>query len=116
MKDENIERLRAEFPTVFRDLYGDPMATCMAWSIECGDGWLEIIRELCAVLEPKGVVAAQVKEKYGTLRFYTNGGDAEADAAIERAEAQSEVTCEICGDPGEMCGTGWLMVRCENCR
>lgn len=59
------------------------------------------------------VQATQVKEKYGSLRFYINGSHPVLDAYIEFAESMSEITCELCGNPGTMNDGGWLQVRCE---
>lgn len=54
--------------------------TCMCWGWECGKGWHDILQKLSYRLEflnelyyPKyrvRVQADQVKEKFGTLRFY----------------------------------------------
>ena len=60
------------------------------------------------------VVAEQVKEKFGTLRFYTNLSDDYIRGAISMAEAMSAVTCEECGNPGQSNQTGWLRVRCKD--
>ena len=46
---------------------------------------------------PKEIHATQVKEKYGTLRFYTNEFCPEIDAYIDFAESMSGITCEISG-------------------
>lgn len=59
------------------------------------------------------VVAVQVKEKFGTLRFYTNGGDEYIYGAISMAEALSAATCETCGAPGKLRGIGWLYTACD---
>lgn len=61
------------------------------------------------------VVATQVKEKYGTLRFYYDGGDDTVDAMVQFAESFSGKICEICGDPAEVRGEGgggWVATRC----
>jgi hypothetical protein len=62
------------------------------------------------------VVAVQVKEKYGTLRFYTNGGDEFTDGLIRMAEAMSSETCEVCGDKGKLNRDGWISCRCQKHR
>ena len=62
---------------------------------------------------PKKIHATQVKEKYGTLRFYTDQYCPEIDAYIDFAESMSSVTCEVCGAPGTINSSGWLKVRCE---
>ena len=61
----------------------------------------------------ESVKAVQVKEKFGTLRFYTNCSHPEIDALIDFAEKMSGITCEICGNKGTINDGGWLKVRCE---
>jgi hypothetical protein len=60
----------------------------------------------------------QIKEKFGSLRFYLNmhAYDEELEAEITKAEKLSAVTCEFCGAPGEIQGPGWLKCRCEDCK
>ena len=62
------------------------------------------------------VVAAQVKEKYGSLRFYTVGGDDEIQGMVRMAEAMSCRICEDCGKPGKQNEGGWIRTQCEGCR
>lgn len=59
------------------------------------------------------VVVAQVKEKYGTLRFYYDGGDEYIRGMVTIAESMSAVTCEDCGAPGELRSGGWLRTLCS---
>ena len=73
-------RLRDRHLALFRDLYGDPMDTCMHWGLECDDGWFGIIERLCRRLEevaPPGFKFTQVKEKFGGLRIYSTKGTEE---------------------------------------
>lgn len=70
-------------------------------------------RLLMAEAARKIPVAMQVKEKYGTLRFYVSGGDERAQAILEFAEYHSSKVCEICGARGQVRGEGWLTTRCE---
>ena len=62
------------------------------------------------------VVADQVKEKFGTLRFYYTGGDSIIEGMVAMAEAMSAVTCDVCGNPGKETGGGWISTRCEEHR
>ena len=55
----------------------------------------------------------QVKEKFGTLRFYVAGGNASVHSYIEFAEAMTSITCEECGAPGESRNDGWVKVLCD---
>lgn len=59
------------------------------------------------------VVAGQVKEKFGALRFYYSGGDEAIANYVSMAEAMSYVTCESCGSPGKISGKGWISVKCK---
>jgi hypothetical protein len=112
------------------------METCMCWGFEHGDGWYQIIDSLCANIQShidwqnenfaKGypryeklvpqVVATQVKEKFGTLRFYYNGGDDVIDGMVRMAESWSAVACEECGAPGTQNSRGWIKTLCETHR
>jgi len=125
MKKELDERLCKEFPNLFADRNGDMMSTCMVWGFEHSDGWFDIIYEAASKIEPLIVAmkkehpnlewyprASQVKEKYGTLRFYMSSETDEMSKIIQEAEDKSEVTCEICGQPGKTRGIGWLSTNC----
>jgi len=63
------------------------------------------------IIEP--VQFVQIKEKFGTLRIYTDYYNEKINSYIEFAEALSERTCEICGAPGKINKNGWLKVRCN---
>lgn len=101
---------------------------------ECASGWYDILTELSLkierILEQHGdtrlvcegeediyieMFAVQVKEKYGTLRFYMSCENEDIARLIQEAEIVSYKTCEICGSPGTMRNNGWVTVRCENC-
>ena len=126
MNLRNDAYLCAKHPRLYA-ARGDSMTvTCMCWGFECGDGWYKLIKKLSARLEsmiaqwikdnpgnPDFPRASQVKEKYGTLRFYMTHSTDEMEAAIREAEQESGVTCMTCGKPGKMRGKGWLYVACD---
>jgi hypothetical protein len=58
------------------------------------------------------VTLDQVKEKFGTLRFYYSGGDDYISGLVSMAESMSGVTCETCGKPGTSTGGGWIKTVC----
>ena len=60
------------------------------------------------------VTLDQVKEKFGTLRFYYSGGDDEISGMVRMAESMSGVTCETCGNPGQQRGGGWIHTLCDH--
>lgn len=62
------------------------------------------------------VVAEQVKEKFGGLRFYYRGGDQYIHGLAAMAESMSYVTCEQCGNPGKSNNDGWISTLCADHR
>lgn len=61
------------------------------------------------------VVAEQVKEKFGGLRFYYYGGDEYIEGLVAMAESMSYVTCEVCGSSGNRTnnGYGYISTLCK---
>jgi hypothetical protein len=125
MTPELDEALVRDFPNLYRDRNASMQVTCMCWGFP-GDGWEPLIRELSEKLEtmilalPEDgrhhVRASQVKEKFGTLRFYMSAETDEMSAAIREAERKSAVTCEICGQPGKSREGGWILTLCDKCQ
>lgn len=87
------------------------------WSSDVGKGWHPIVTEAIDAIESKGGFITQVKEKFGGLRIYVNGGDMDAiDDIIRAAERKATFTCEECGAPGVIRNhSGWLKTTCESC-
>lgn len=59
------------------------------------------------------VILDQVKEKFGTLRFYYQGGDDYISGMVSLAESLTAVTCEECGSTGKQRGGGWVRTLCD---
>ena len=97
----------------------------MSFGFECGDGWFNLIYELSKKIESRNdkiedpndyFIALQVKEKYGSLRFYLNTFDKEVDRWLGEAEIESESTCENCGSTEDLTTTcGWIKTLCTKC-
>ena len=117
MKKSLDQALCKKYPEIFADRFGNAKTTAMCWGFEHGDGWAKIIDELCAkIMEVCGdhiPVATQVKEKYGTLRFYIDWGNEAVFDAISEAEDQSAKTCEVCGKSGKLRGKDWVRTLCD---
>jgi hypothetical protein len=62
------------------------------------------------------ITASQVKEKFGGLRFYTNGYTDVINGMIRMAESMSYRTCEVCGSPGRSNHYGWISTLCDTHR
>lgn len=125
MKQELDEQLCAKYPKIFANRDADMTTTAMCWGFSCGDGWYNILDQLChniqshtdwhnrETVKVPQVVASQVKEKFGGLRFYYDGGDDYISGLASMAESMSEVTCEECGAPGQQRGGGWIYTACD---
>ena len=169
------EKLCETYPKLFVNRHASMQETCMCWGIATGNGWYNIIDQLCGniqhhidwrerqieaatkhnkmvaqckagnfemfevemqgVLNPEykeqrrqelivgmdrvipevfaQVTVDQVKEKFGTLRFYYSGGDEYIAGLVTMAESMSGVTCEECGNPGKRIGGGWVTTLCK---
>ena len=137
MSPEKDAYLCEKYPKIFVNRNASANESCMAWGFEINDGWFHIIDRACSLMQshidwrnkqhdravsegaskvPEAcsqVTAEQIKEKFGTLRFYTSGGDDYTDGVTSMAEAMSGVTCETCGKPGTTGGKGWIKTACE---
>lgn len=119
MSPELDKVLCEKYPKIFRDRHADMKETCMCWGFDHGDGWYKIVDELCDKIQKhcdeRGfqVVALQVKEKFGSLRFYIGPANDYVFDLISEAEHKSIETCEQCGQPGKIRGTGWMYSACD---
>jgi hypothetical protein len=126
VKEELDKALVGAFPLLYRDRHGSPYETCMCWGFP-GDGWFDLLWDLSCKLEPLirawidehgpdgHPAAAQVKEKFGTLRFYMTCATDEMYDLIAAAERESATTCEDCGEPGKRRSGGWILTLCDAC-
>lgn len=121
MNKEQTEKLYQDFPNLYKQHKLPMTQTNMCWGFDVSDGWFKLIYDLSkAITELDDTIeASQVKEKFGTLRFYTSGGkrksfDKVCDL-ISKAENLSSKTCEQCGAKGKLRGTGWVVTLCDKC-
>jgi len=141
MRLELEQKLINKYPKIFTDCGTRPEQSCMAFGIETGDGWYNLIDMLCSFIQTEldqgstnsfQLIAVQVKEKMGGLRFYyqwvsndnenkglpsenaTTMGNIEA--VICFAEKMSYTICEQCGAPGDISSDGWIQTLCDKCR
>lgn len=125
MNTENTERIINECPSLFASMHtgdGDHFYP-INFGFECGDGWADILVELCQKInahlktlpkeEAESFVVTQVKEKYGTLRFYVSYYNDVIEEFIVEAEKKSAQVCEQCGKTGSIRGHAWLYTACD---
>jgi hypothetical protein len=128
MNEKNDNFLVEKYPKIFKLRHSSPQESAMCYGFCHGDGWFEILNKACGLIqhhidlmpeeerEAKQVVAVQVKEKFGELRFYASGGDAYTSGVLDMASYMSQVTCEECGSPGKIEGPGWYRCLCVVCK
>jgi len=144
MREEFDNLLCQTYPKLYANRHGDVMDTLMCWGFECGDGWFTVIDRLSANIQSyidwkqksrdsilkwneehpddlravpevvEQVVVTQVKEKFGGLRFYYEGGDEHISGMVRMAESWAAYTCEECGSPGKFRHGGWLRTLCDD--
>jgi len=128
MEKKLQNQLYKKYPKIFRQKNLPMTETCMCWGICFEKGWYWLIDNLCNTIQryiddnehlkiPQ-VEAVQLKEKYGGLCFYYDGGDANIGGMVWLAEAMSYSICEICGSTKNVTvnETGWITTRCKRCR
>lgn len=140
MKLELQNKLFQRFPNLFIERNLPMTQTCMCWGIETGNGWFNLIWNLCGKLEKfKGLRFTQVKEKFGGLRVYYDfepkrffrGLNAKQkrkfkrqyktiDYLISEAERIAFETCQYCENKLETRYNEdeayWFAKKCENCK
>lgn len=131
MNKENTKKLLDDFPEFWKHRE-NIMASLIGFGFECGDGWFDLIYQLCVDLKrdyydnlseenQERFYVTQVKEKYGGLRFYTSFGGEDIWALIDKAENDSLEICELCGIGGTLHTTspqgrfGWVRTLCPAC-
>jgi hypothetical protein len=127
MSDEDryevfAKQMEEKYPKMFANPYG---------GFAIGEGWWPIIESLCSNIQShtdwwnknretrpvvEQVVVAQIKEKFGGLRFYYEGGDEQISGMVRMAEAWASHACEECGAPGTSGGKGWIKTLCSTHR
>lgn len=118
--DAFVGELEAKHPALFTQPYG---------GVAVSEGWWPIIKTLCACIDTHvkwvnrnpekqenmipQVVVSQIKEKFGGLRFYYDGGDDTVSGMVTMAEELASKTCEKCGAPGKVRPGGWITTLCD---
>ena len=134
MSPELENKLIEKYPEIFTRTNAHGEHEVVSYGVSVGDGWYNIIDCLCSSVqnhlshhrakrhltptefeEQFQTKAAQVKEKFGGLRFYVDNSDDYVKGIIQMAEAMSVRTCEECGSPGKPIRGGWMKTLCQPC-
>lgn len=114
--EQFTKNMEERFPKMFSSPYG---------GFAVGAGWYPILETLCdniqnhvdwknrETLVVPQVVVAQIKEKFGGLRFYYDGGDDYIRGLVSMAESWADRACETCGGAGKKRNGGWIRTLCD---
>jgi hypothetical protein len=110
-----------EIVNIYPELFEDENRrfSVKEYGLGVGPGWYGIVADLVKEIrqndEASGRTStlAQIKEKFGGLRFYLEETSKENFDAILKAERLSLETCETCGAPGKSYSDGWIKTLCR---
>jgi hypothetical protein len=92
--------------------------------LEIPDGWYKLFFQMCddikPLLEKEGVMDdfyfIQCKEKFNSLRCYSNGtASQEVEDIIAKYEHMAYYVCTVCGKPATCVSTGYWASFCDDC-
>jgi hypothetical protein len=117
--EEFSQRMEQQFPLMYGEPYGGfavgpgwwPIIEELSTGIQTHIDWWNKNRETRPVVEQ--VKVRQIKEKFGGLRFYYDGGDEYVQGMVRMAEAWADHACEECGKPGKSRSGGWIRTLCD---
>ncbi|PSB24040.1 hypothetical protein [Stenomitos frigidus] len=116
MNAEHTSKLFEDFPALYAGRHLPVTVNLMSYGFGRGDGWFELLYDLSQQIQrwqlehpETTVIAVQVKEKFGGLRFYVDQTVLEIDASIAAATLKSLQTCELTGRPGSLLRTQRLL-------
>lgn len=121
-------RKQSEFYDKYPELFPNAEPRC---GFYCDYGWWPLIDTLCSDIlseikntdgQPPSVIIDQIKEKFGSLRFYVDYKNTDKNlidrvqSLITKAEEKSKEICEICGaSGGQNVYNGWMKIHCKQC-
>jgi hypothetical protein len=123
--EEYVTKLHTDFPLLYENCF----------EISVSKGWQDIVYKLSEdlsnlmrIFPDQFVKCAQVKEKFGGLRYYvdiscenedefeeyrTRFSDA-TNELITEATYKANSACDVCGKDGKICGKNWMVTRCDD--
>jgi hypothetical protein len=124
------KRMEEKHPKMFSGQYGGfavgtgwwPIIEALCSNIQSHSDWVNNTRDNLLIANPYNhtipeecppVVVEQIKEKFGGLRFYYQGGDEQIHGMVRMAEAWADIACEECGGIGTRRSGGWIRTLCD---
>jgi hypothetical protein len=119
MNQKHTKKMYLDFP----DLYHENQ---LPYGFECLDGWFDLIHglseKIAEYISAQGPFqdfsVVQIKQEFGSLRYYVEGADETIRGLIRDAEEQSKTLCEMDGQPADglyVCAPRWYRYLCGPC-
>ena len=140
--DNNIikeKELLEKYPKIFRQKDLPMSQTCMCWGLACSEHWFPLLNILCEYIQNNideyklpQLEADQIKEKFGSLRYYYSWKKRNPKCKLSEEEIKSKIDkikyfidfcellsnyiCESCGSMKDVFQTkGWIRTVCKEC-
>lgn len=80
-------------------------------------GWKSLIEPLVEICNHEGIDIMQIKEKFGSLRFYVAGTPIVFESVYHEAAIKSGKICPKCGAENQEVRSrdGWYTSICDDC-
>ena len=109
-------RWTGEISVDFDYEYNEMVAMPLGWTRAFGYEMLTELRDALVAAECLNKYRiTQIKEKFGSLRWYDFGAPEAAKDIIFKYCRKSEDYCVICGEPAPVTTEGWIQHLCDAC-
>jgi hypothetical protein len=114
MRARDLRKQRAKdkgMETLIQFIVGKNGRIPSDWDIERAEDDME--NDIVITPKVNWIEVQQIKEKFGGLRFYYQGGDDHISGMVSMAEVWAGRTCETCGNKGKHRSGGWIRTLCD---
>ena len=114
MRANDLRKQRAKdkgMESLIRFMTGKKRGIPSEWDIERAEKAME--NDIIITPKVDWIYIEQIKEKFGGLRFYYQGGDDHISGMVTMAEVWAGHSCERCGDKGHRRSGGWIRTLCD---
>lgn len=106
-------RFTDKVPTDYNYTYTELDDMPEGWRIAFGEKLCAELKEALGEKNINNYRITQIKEKYGTLRWYDKANTKAGYNVLHKYESLSAVTCIECGKPATKITRGWVSPYCD---
>lgn len=112
---DGIMQVPFSIPTSYTELDNMPSGWRKAFGLQMCQEIKEALLKVGGRKALRQYRIMDIKEKYGTLRWYDSGAPEEVYKIVAKYEGISFETCIDCGKPAKYISRGWICPYCEDC-